>query len=49
LLADGFAFSPQGAEFGHVSLDGTLDALRVKSQQLDVLAFLEPGLGWLSL
>ena len=45
LLTGGQAFGPLGAEFGHVLLDGALDTLLVKRQQLDVPSFGEPGFG----
>jgi hypothetical protein len=45
LLPAGEAFGPKCAELGHVPLDGALDTLLVKRQQLDVLAVIEPGSG----
>jgi hypothetical protein len=45
LIAGGFALGSQGAEFGRVSLDRALESLPVKSHQLEVLAFGEPGFG----
>jgi hypothetical protein len=45
LIAGDFAFGAQGAEFRHIPLDGPLDPLLVKRQQLDVLTVIEPSSG----
>src|SRR5580693_8581738 len=45
MIEGGFAFGAQGAEFGHMALNGALDALLVKRQQLNVLTVVKPSSG----
>ena len=44
LLTDGLAFRPQGAELGHILLNGAVDALLIESQKLEICALGEPSL-----
>jgi len=46
LLEDGFALGPQGAELGHILLNGAVDALLVEGQKLEILAFGDPGVSF---
>jgi hypothetical protein len=46
LLKDGFAFGPQGTELGHILLDGAVDALLIESQELEIFALGDPGVGF---
>ena len=43
---DGFALGPQGAELGHVLLNGAVDALLIERQKLEVFALGEPGVSF---
>jgi len=43
LIAGSFAFGPQGAEFGHVALNGAADALLIESEKQEIVVLGEPG------
>jgi len=45
VTSDGLAFRPQGTEFGHVALNGAVDALLIESEELEAVAFDAPGAG----
>ena len=45
LFTGSLAFGSQGAELGHVLLDGAADALLIEGQELEVFALGEPGAG----
>jgi hypothetical protein len=45
LIASCFAFGPQGAEFGHIPLNGAVDALLVESEKQEIVVLGEPSAG----
>ena len=45
LIASGFAFGPQGAQFGHIPLNGAVDALLVESEKQEIVVLGEPSAG----
>jgi hypothetical protein len=45
-FAGGLALGPQGAELGHILLNGAVDALLIERQELEILALGEPGLSF---
>ena len=45
LVARGFAFGAQGAEFDHIAFDSAVDALLIESEELEIVGFGDPGAG----